>query len=154
MSTPNEVASIRIRRESLLQAVIGLEDALASPLGDKEKWRLRVAMATHHASARIEEHVTQTEGAGHILEEIRSVAPRLDRRVEQMLVDHETLQKAAHDLQTAVATLEVVDDEEAADQAIVVRNKAVEMMGLIARHRQRGADLVYEAYHVDLGNSA
>lgn len=154
MSKSHDLASIRSRRESLLRAAIGLEDALASPLGDEDRWRLRVAMATDHAAARIDEHVLQTEGADNILEEVRTRAPRLDRRVDQMLVDHEDLEKAAHDLETAVAELDFVDGDKREAQAIVVRNKAVDMMGLIARHRQRGADLLYEAYQVDLGDSA
>ena len=84
MSESTKVASIRSRREALFRAVIGLEDALAGPIGDHERWRLRVAMAVDHAVARIYEHVAQTDGPGNILDEIVTVAPRLDRRVKQM----------------------------------------------------------------------
>ncbi len=158
MSDSTKVASIRNRREALLQAVVGLEDALAGPIGDHERWRLRVAMAVDHAVARISEHVTQTEGPGNILDEILAVAPRLERRVKQMRVDHENLEKAAHRLALTVGELST-DDVDAAtgkteDRAIEIRNQAVDVMGQIARHRQRGADLIYEAYQVDLGNSA
>ncbi len=158
MSESTKVASIRSRREALFRAVVGLEDALAGPIGDSERWRLRVAMAVDHAVARISEHVAQTEGPGNILDEIVSVAPRLAGRVMQMRVDHENLEKAAHQLALAVAELTAdhddSTDEHVEDAAIAVRNKAVEVMGQIARHRQRGADLIYEAYHVDLGDSA
>lgn len=158
MSESTEVASIRSRREALLRAVVGLEDALAGPIGDHERWRLRVAMAVDHAVARISEHVAQTEGPGNILDEIVSVAPRLAHRVMQMRVDHENLEKATHQLALAVAGLNSDHDdtsgEQMEDAAIAVRNKAVEVMGQITRHRQRGADLIYEAYHVDLGDSA
>ena len=158
MSKSTEEASIRRRREALLQAVVGLEDALAGPIGDHERWRLRVAMAVDHAVARISEHVTQTEGPGNILDEILAIAPRLERRVEQMKLDHENLEKAADRLALAVADLATSDDDltaaDAEDNAIAVRNHAVDVMGQIARHRQRGADLIYEAYQVDLGNSA
>ncbi len=157
MPESTELASIQRRREALFEAVIGLEDALASPIGDHERWRLRVAMAVDHAVARISEHVAQTEGPGNILDEIVSVAPRLDRRVTQMKVDHENLEKAAHGLALAVADLTPDDGASAGrseDRAIAVRNRAVDVMGQIARHRQRGADLLYEAYSVDLGNSA
>ena len=158
MSDSTKVSSIRSRREALLQAVVGLEDALAGPIGDQERWRLRVAMAVDHAVARISEHIAQTEGRGNILDEILAVAPRLERRVKQMRVDHENLEKAAHQLVVAVTELSAVDDDTESDvmedRAIAVRNQAVEVMGQIARHRQRGADLIYEAYQVDLGNSA
>lgn len=154
MTESYDVTSIRHRREALLRAAIGLEDALASPLGDQHRWCLRVSMATDHATMRIDEHISQTEGCGNILEEIRTRAPRLDQRVSQMLLDHEHLEKAAHSLRTAVSQLEFVEDRDWEKAAVDVRQKAVDMMGLIARHRQRGSDLVYEAYQVDLGDSA
>ncbi|MDH3302524.1 MAG: hypothetical protein OES24_18645 [Acidimicrobiia bacterium] len=115
-------------------------------------------MAVDHAVARISEHIAQTEGPGNILDEIVAMAPRLDRQVKQLKVDHEHLEKAAHTLALAVAELSSEHDdltpEQIEDAAIAVRNQAVEVMGQITRHRQRGADLLYEAYHVDLGNSA
>lgn len=154
MSDSNEITSIRSRREALLQAIVGLEDALAAPLGDGVKWRLRVAMAIDHSVARLDEHIKQTEGPGNILDEIRQAAPRLDRRVTQMMVDHERLEKAAHALQVVVAELAEVEGDELLDMAIELRNGAVEMLGQMTRHRQRGADLIYEAYQVDLGDSS
>ena len=33
------------------------------------------------------------------------------------------------------------------------REAATELVGRIVRHRQRGADLIYEAYEVDIGGS-
>lgn len=158
MSESTKVASIRSRREALFQAAVGLEDALAAPIGDSERWRSRVATAVDQSVARIADHIAQTEGPGNILDEIVTVAPRLDRRVKQMLVDHENLEKAAHILVLAVAELSSehgdLTPQQLEDAAIAVRNQAVELMGQITRHRQRGADLLYEAYHVDLGDSA
>lgn len=58
----------RIRREALSQALIGVEDALSTPIGDGERWRLRVAMAVDYAANRVDEHIEQTEapdGASH-----------------------------------------------------------------------------------------
>lgn len=154
MSETTGLASIRRRREALHQAVVGLEDTLAAPVGDGEHWRLRVAMAVDHAVARIGEHIAETEGPGSILDQIRQTAPRLSRRIDQMRVDHERLEKAGHALAHAVADLGESEGEGMPDRANAVRNQAIEMMGQIARHRQRGADLLFEAYHVDLGNSS
>ena len=33
-----------------------------------------------------------------------------------------------------------------------VRALGVSLLGLLIRHRQKGADLIYEAYQVDLGS--
>jgi hypothetical protein len=35
----------------------------------------------------------------------------------------------------------------------VFREEVTTLMGQLVRHRQKGADLVYEAYDVDLGGS-
>jgi hypothetical protein len=39
----------------------------------------------------------------------------------------------------------------AADQVDAVRALGTALLGRLARHRQRGADLIHEAYEVDLG---
>ena len=38
-----------------------------------------------------------------------------------------------------------------ADMVEAIRESLVDVLRSISRHRQRGADLVYEAYHVDIG---
>ena len=40
---------------------------------------------------------------------------------------------------------------ESADAVAARREAATELVGRIVRHRQRGADLIYEAYEVDIG---
>jgi len=47
-----------------------------------------------------------------------------------------------------------IADRENSSRAVAIRNQAVEFLGHLTRHRQRGADLGYEAYQVDLGTSA
>ncbi len=145
------LAAVRARREALYQAIIGLEDALATAVGDGERWRLRVAMAVDHARARIDDHVTQTECKNGFLDRVVIEHPRLARRVAQLRVDHERLEKSVDAL--AVATADIEDDE-VAEGAPALRNQAVELLGEMTRHRQRGADLIYEAFQVDIGQSA
>ena len=85
------------------------------------------------------------------LERVLSEHPRLQRKIDQMKVDHERLEKEVDALRLAVS---LVDDGEVADEAPAVRNRAIELLGQLTRHRQRGADLIYEAYHVDIGGNA
>ncbi|MGB5760687.1 MAG: hypothetical protein WBM50_27485 [Acidimicrobiales bacterium] len=143
-----QLDAVRTRREALYEAVVGLEDALATPIGDGSKWRLRVAMAIDHATIRIEEHAKQTEAKGGFLERVIQEVPRLQRRVNQLKVDHERLEKEVDALRLSVS---LVDDDKIPDQAVGVRNQAMELLGQLTRHRQRGADLIYEAYQVDIG---
>lgn len=146
----SQLAAIRVRREAIYQAITGLEDALAGPIGNAGRWRLRVAMAVDHAVARITEHVSQTEEPGGFLDQVMSETPRLASRVAQLRVDHERLEKSVDALRQSLAD---VHDHDVADRANEIRNQAVDLLGQLARHRQRGADLVYEVYHVDIGST-
>lgn len=146
-----QLDAVRTRREALYQAVVGLEDALQTPVADGTKWRLRVAMAIDHAAIRIDEHAQQTESKDGFLERVVQEVPRLQRRVNQLKVDHERLEKEVDALRIAVS---VVDDADIPEQASTIRNQAIELLGQLTRHRQRGADLIYEAYQVDIGEGA
>ncbi len=143
-----QLDAVRTRREALYEAVVGLEDALATPVGDGVKWRLRVAMAIDHAARRIEEHAEQTEAKDGFLERVVKETPRLQRRVNQLIVDHERLEKEVDALRIA---LTMVEDKRVPDEAVNIRNQAIDLLGHMTRHRQRGADLIYEAYQVDIG---
>ena len=146
-----ELDAVRTRREALYEAIVGLEDALATPVGEGAKWRLRVAMAVDHAAMRISEHATQTEAPGGFLERTVKEVPRLGRRINQLRVDHERLEKEVHALRMV---LSMTDDDDIPDNAAEIRNQAMELLGQMSRHRQRGADLIYEVYQVDIGESS
>lgn len=143
-----QLDAVRTRREALYEAVVGLEDALATPVGDGKKWRLRVAMAIDHATIRIEEHAKQTEAKGGFLDKVIQENPRLQRRVNQLKVDHERLEKEVDALRLAIS---LVEDDRIPDEAVTIRNQSIDLLGQLTRHRQRGADLIYEAYQVDIG---
>ncbi len=143
-----QLDAVRTRREALYEAIVGLEDALATPVGDGARWRLRVAMAIDHATIRIEEHAKQTEAKGGFLDRVISEVPRLQRRVNQLKVDHERLEKEVDALRLAVS---LVEDAKIPEEAVNIRNQAIDLLGQLTRHRQRGADLIYEAYQVDIG---
>jgi hypothetical protein len=143
----DHLEAIRIRREALYQALVGLEDALSTPIGDDERWRLRVAMAVDHAANRIEEHIEQTEAPDGLLAEVSTDAPRLARRVAALREDHHDLEKDIHALQVALSNVDDLSNRGA------IREQAMDFLGRLARHRQHGADLIYEAYQVDIGAS-
>jgi predicted RNase H-like nuclease (RuvC/YqgF family) len=105
-------------------------------------------MAIDHATIRIEEHARQTEAKDGFLERVVKEVPRLQRRVNQLKVDHERLEKEVEALRHS---LTLVDDANIPEEAHNIRNQAIELLGQMTRHRQRGADLIYEAYQVDIG---
>lgn len=150
MPTANDIRldAARVRREALYQALIGLEDALSTPIGDGERWRLRVAMAVDHAVNRVAEHVVSSESEDGLLQQVAADSPRLRCRIDRLRNDHDVLEREARQLSVTLAEL---SDTEVPARGPQIRAEALDFLGLLASHRQRGADLVYEAYQVDIG---
>ena len=111
-------------------------------------WRRRVRAALTELAHDLRDHVELTEGPGGLYEDLRRSAPRLSRKVEQQLADHEVVL-------AEVERLLGERDEGLADPESVAahREAATALVGVLVRHRQRGSDLVWEAYDLDLGGS-
>lgn len=130
----------RLRRLALAEAMGRTEQALATPSGSPS-WRQEVTDALQHVRVALEDHIDEVEGPEGLLVELRQVDPRLVGKVEQLEREHPPLSRA---VQTALESVEVQAVEEA-------RSQVLDLLLALARHRQRGADLVYEAYNVDIG---
>jgi hypothetical protein len=72
-------------------------------------------------------------------------APRLSNAVDHLVAEHAVIAALIADL-LARSSNPVPDEDVDA-----VRELATGLLGRLARHRQRGADLVYEAYETDIG---
>ncbi|MEZ5412374.1 MAG: hypothetical protein R2761_30350 [Acidimicrobiales bacterium] len=148
MAQQAHLEAARVRRETLHEALIGLEDALTTPIGDAARWRLRVAMAVDHAAQRLHQHIRQTEAPDGFLRLVVQDDPRMACRADRLARDHGPLVEAVERLQYTLAT---IADEEVVAHGYEVRNQALDLMTALMRHRQRGADFIYEAYQVDIG---
>jgi hypothetical protein len=136
------LAAARRHRAELLQSIHQFERALAVPAGDPG-WHRQVA--DHLAGLReaVTEHVVVTEGPHGLYGELLDHAPRLCRGVSMLIREHAALLSAADALHARLA-----------DPAVPVelaRGWASDLLRELSRHRQRGADLVYEAYATDIG---
>ena len=78
------------------------------------------------------------------MRQIVQVAPRLAHAVEQVKQDHQALLAEIDRLETATKH---VDD---AGHIQKLREECMRLLQSIAAHRQSGADLIYEAYSVDV----
>jgi hypothetical protein len=140
-----EVAAIR--RRELREALIAFEAALASPIRDPESWRADTSDALETLANAFEDHVTATEAPGGLYDEIAATSPHLRTKANRLRAEHPeitaTLAAAAAQLAAPPA------DAAAADAA---RDELQRLMGRIVRHRQHGADLVWEAYAIDIGD--
>lgn len=137
------VDSARSRRADLHGIMVQLEEALAAAApGREESWAQRVHGVVDRLAEAFAHHVEATEGTDGLFEQVRRRAPRLDMQCRHLTNEHRRIDE---ELATAKAALDGGVDE--------ARKRLLDLLAHLARHRQGGADLVYEAYAVDLGGS-
>lgn len=137
---------MRAHRAELRDAVAAVDDALASPIA-RPAWRDRVRTALVELCHDFRTHIELTEGEGGLYADVRASSPRLSGRVRRLSDEH--VRYAAH-LESLLAR---IDGEGELPDPVALREEATALMGQLIRHRQAGADLVFEAYEVDLGGS-
>ncbi|SCG67355.1 hypothetical protein [Micromonospora coxensis] len=119
-----------------------LSRALVVPPGEPH-WRERVIGQLVPVRRGFAEHVRLTEGPAGLYAELLVQAPRLHRGVRLLAREHRAIVVALADLQHAVEWPGVRAED--------LRRRTDELLDALARHRQRGADLLWEAYQTDLG---
>lgn len=140
LQLPQSKQEVQARREELRGALVELENVLSSPAGDRDQWVARVEAGVRRMQETLEAHVNDTEADGGMLAQIDEDAPWLDGRVEQLRSEHE------HLLERTRALLDRCQDGRAEE----VRDEALELLQAVSRHRQRGTDLLWDAYMVDI----
>jgi hypothetical protein len=143
------LGGVQRRRQSLYRATLALEAAVSSPTGDFNAWRSRALAAAGQLHEQILVHVAESEQPGEFLDSITTQAPHLVSAAKKLASEHHDLILGASDL---VARIEALPPTAEGAAAQPVRNAALELMGRLVRHRQRGTDLVYLAYGEDLGS--
>lgn len=137
--------AIRRQRAELRESMIALELALASPApSDQVRWAERVHVALVELSADFREHTDVTEGPDGLYVDILATAPRLSASVARLTGEHAQISDLVDDLLARTRTPESQDVNQ-------VRRLGTTLLGLLVSHRQRGSDLVYEAYEFDVG---
>jgi hypothetical protein len=144
MDSTNPVDLAGQQRERLRDALVAFEDALSSA-GPRRAaaWAEGVVQCILRVEAEFHHHVDFTEQEDGLYDDILEVAPRLAHRVEQLRQEHNEIAIALSDCLTRV---ELVPNTAHADWVAARREDCNALLGRLVRHRQRGADLVYEAY--------
>ena len=141
------------QRLSLRRAIAELEEALATPddpdgLGGQDGLGARLAPPLERLQEVFAVHVEVTEAPGGLYQEILENAPRLANRVTRFRREHveitEGIRRGLADCAGATAP----------EAATALRDRSVRLFADLVRHRKRGLDLVYEAYHVDIGGES
>ena len=139
------IEQARQHRAGLRAAVGSVERALSSAgRGRVKAWSTELRDELSSLGDALETHISTTEAPDGLLADIAAAVPRLAHRVEKTRADHAVLRDA---LQAATDALPDGDDEDAIPEA---RTKVVELLTAVVHHRHLGADLVYEAYNVDI----
>lgn len=136
---------VRRRRAELHEAMSALEQALAAPAPGRElQWAQRVHVALVELSADFRDHVDITEAPDGLYDEVRKSTPRLAGAVDRLTREHVAIKGRVDDLLSAAAKPERPDIDG-------IRDSGTTLVGKLAHHRQRGSDLLYEAYESDIG---
>lgn len=141
------------QRLSLRRAIAGLEAALAAPedpdgLGGQDGLPTRLIPALERLQEVFAVHVEVTEAPGGLYHEIMENAPRLANRVTRFRREHAEITDGIR------RGLAECSSAAGPDAVQAVRDHAVRLFADLVRHRKRGLDLVYEAYHVDIGGES
>jgi hypothetical protein len=141
-----DLQGIRRRRAELRESLVAVEGALAAPApGRLEQWTERVCAALMELSADFREHVTIAEAPDGVHARTRRSAPRLARTVDLLEREHVELAALMDRLLDLLARPGATTSEQ-------VRDDMTRLLGRLVRHRQRGSDLIYEAWAVDIGD--
>jgi hypothetical protein len=76
---------------------------------------------------------------------VLKTSPRLSGAVARLVSEHGLIKSHVDDLLARLQTPEGAGDVDA------VRDLGTALISVLLRHRQRGSDLVFEAYEVDVG---
>lgn len=137
---------LRRRRAELLESMHAVEQGLASPApGRQAYWAERVHIALIELAGDFRVHIDITEGPDGLYGELLATAPRLQGAVARLVREHALIKDQIEDLVAAAGAPDVTENVD------TVRELATALLARLLRHRQRGSDLVFEAYQADIG---
>ena len=110
--------------------------------------RARVARRVHEVWTR---HIVETEAPGAFLDELVAEAPRLPTPASRLRREHSEILGDRSRAPRSVCSTAAGRRRPTTRGPTTCASSSPTLLVALARHRQRGADLVYEAYDVDIG---
>ncbi|HEX6499897.1 MAG TPA: hypothetical protein VF054_12820 [Micromonosporaceae bacterium] len=138
--TASSLAAARHSHARLAAAVHNLDRALAMPAVEPT-WTTRVRGALNALRPAFALHVDTTEGPDGLHGEILDREPRLAHQATVLVREHAVI----------AATMDALAERLGTVPPDLIRAWAVDLLRELSRHRQRGADLLYEAFETDIG---
>lgn len=137
---------VKERRSELGESMVALQAVLDEPPGDPEHWLQQARAAAAEVRTDLAEHIEVTEASGGLYDSLRAEAARLAGPLRHLQGEHPDLVALADEL-IAVLNRPAADDRSAAPALVK------ELLRRLSHHRQRGGDLIFEAYQVDVGGT-
>lgn len=131
----------RRRRGAMKEAISRTEAAASSPMADPG-WRPGLLAELQKLQLALKAHVAEVEGDDGLLTQLRTDAPRLANKIQNLSDEHPRL---TQDI------AQVIKETEGATEPGTLRAHVLEALVALVHHRQQGSDLVYEGYSVDIG---
>lgn len=127
-------------------SIDAMELALSAPAAaDLGRWAERVHASLVGLSTDLEQHIEITEGPAGMYKEVLASEPRLAGAVHRLTGEHQEIRKQLDALLARAGSVANLED------ATVIRDLGTDLLRSLVHHRQRGADLVFEAYEFDVG---
>jgi hypothetical protein len=140
---------VKRRRKTLHDTIVHLEEGISSPAaGRVPDWTATVLKEVAEVRDAFDQHILVTEKPDGLYDEILQRAPRLENNVHRLKDEHPEIARTIAEMITRLEGTEVGSESWPLDDA---RDDLQRFIGRIVRHRQKGADLVWEAYNVDIG---
>ena len=140
---------VKRRRRTLHDSIVHLEESISSPAAGRiAGWTAGVLKEMGEVREAFDQHIMVTEKPDGLYEEILQRAPRLEGNVRRLKDEHPDISRSIDEMLGRLEHTEIGGVSWPLDDA---RDDLQRFIGRIVRHRQRGADLVWEAYNVDIG---
>jgi len=139
------LAAVTERRDEFYEGILELERAMAAPAGDDAgAWAAASASAVEDMQRVLDDHIRETEAPGSFYDDVIEHSPHLVNAAHRLQAEHPPL---AGRVESLALELKTVSDDDGVE---ATREDAVELIKALLLHRHRGAELVYDAYNVDV----
>lgn len=136
------------RRSDLHEALVDVEVAISGPAaGRTPQWTAEVLKRLSILRGKLDEHIEAAERPGGLYDEIVGLAPHLSGKTRRLREEHPVLRDRTAELLQRLESRSIRDEQDLHD----MREDMQRLLGRIVHHRQLGADLIWEAYNLDIG---
>ena len=136
----------KVRRKALHEAMIDFEARVMAASG-APGWAERLDRGLTTLREALDDHIVEVEKPNGIIARALDAAPWLESHAEPLRAEHVELLASLDAVADLAEEIDVEDRETMRD----LRHASLDLVRHLSWHRQRGADLVYDAYDYDIG---